>query len=63
MATEKGIPMPEPRMLKLTEIDGRHYLKLVDVERLLADIRHEIRENAACELLEDGEDMQEHFSQ
>lgn len=54
MATENGIPMPEPRMLKLTEIDGRHYLKLVDVERLLADIRHEIRENAACELLEDG---------
>lgn len=34
--------MIEPRMLKLVEIDGQHYLKLVDVERLLHDLRRDI---------------------
>ena len=34
--------MIEPRMLNLTEIDGTHYLKLVDVERLLYDLRRDI---------------------
>ena len=44
----------EPRTLKLTEIDGTHYLKLCDLERLLHDLRRNILDNAKSEPLEDG---------
>lgn len=46
--------MIEPRMIKITEIDRRYYVKLSDVERLLHDMRREIIENATCEEREDG---------
>ena len=49
-----GIPYIEPRMLKLTEIDFTHYLKLCDVEKLLRDMRKEILDNSMYELNEDG---------
>ena len=48
------IPYIGPRMLKLTQIDEFHYAKVVDVERLLHDMRREIHDNAAYELNEDG---------
>ena len=47
--------MIEPRMLHLTEIDGRHYLKLVDVERLLYDLRRDILDHTPVDgVTEDG---------
>ena len=47
--------MLEPRMLHLTEIDGRHYLKLVDVERLLYDLRRDILDHTPVDgVTEDG---------
>ena len=46
--------MIEPRSLKLTEIDHEHYLKLVDVERLLHDMRRDIYDHAPYEKTEDG---------
>ena len=49
----KGIKI-ELRMLKLTEIDHEHYLKLVDVERLIADIRREIYSGADFEMDQEG---------
>lgn len=48
------IPYIEPRMLKLTQINEHHYAKVVDVERLLHDMRREIYDNAEYELNEDG---------
>lgn len=51
---KKGIPVPEERMLKLTKIDEHYYVKLVDVERLLHDMRQEILDNAEFETNEDG---------
>lgn len=44
----------EPRTLKLIELENEHYLKLVDVERLLRDMRREILDNSEYETLEDG---------
>lgn len=44
----------EPRTLKITTIDDTEYLKLCDVERLLRDMRREIRDNSTYEELEDG---------
>lgn len=47
--------MIEPKMLNLTEIDGRHYLKLVDVERLLYDLRRDILDHTPVDgVTEDG---------
>ena len=47
--------MIETRMLHLTEIDGRHYLKLVDVERLLYDLRRDILDHTPVDgVTEDG---------
>lgn len=47
--------MIEPRMLNLTEIDGRHYLKLADVERLLHDLRRDILDHTPVDgVTEDG---------
>lgn len=46
--------MIDPRMLKLTEIDGKHYLKLCDVERLLHDLRRDILDNSEYETDGDG---------
>ena len=46
--------MIEPKMMKLTEIDGKHYLKLCDVERLLHDLRQDILENSEYETDGDG---------
>lgn len=45
----------EARTLKLTEIDGTHYLKLCDVERLLHDLRRDVYDNAPVDgVTEDG---------
>ena len=45
----------EPRTLKLTEIDGTHYVKLCDVERLLHDLRRDVYDNAPVDgVTEDG---------
>ena len=44
----------EPRMLRLLEVDHKHYLKLADVERLLRDMRRDILGNAVWEELEAG---------
>lgn len=44
----------ETRMLKLLKIDEQYYLKLADVERLAADMRREILDNATAELNDDG---------
>lgn len=46
--------MIESRMMKLTEIDGKHYLKLCDMERLLHDLRRDILENSEYETDGDG---------
>ena len=47
--------MIDPRMMHLTEIDGRHYLKLVDVERLLYDLRRDILDHTPVDgVTEDG---------
>ena len=44
----------EMRLLKLTRIDNVEYLKLADVERLLSDLRREIKEDALFEMNQDG---------
>lgn len=44
----------EMRLLKLTRIDNVEYLKLADVERLLSDLRREIKEDAPFEMNQDG---------
>lgn len=46
--------MIESRMMKLTEIDGKYYLKLCDMERLLHDLRRDILENSEYETDGDG---------
>ena len=44
----------ETRMLKLLKLEDHYYLKLADVERLVADMRREILNNATAELNDDG---------
>lgn len=46
--------MLEPRSLKLTEINHEQYLKLVDVERLLHEMRREIYDNTPYEVTDNG---------